>query len=69
MAPLVLIVEDFEDARELYSEYLQHVGLEVISTGNAIDGIRLARARHPARPTATAQITILATERPLIWEV
>lgn len=47
MAPLVLIVEDFEDARELYSEYLQHVGLEVISTGNAIDGIRLARARHP----------------------
>jgi two-component system cell cycle response regulator DivK len=46
-APHVLIVEDFEDARELYSEYLQHVGCEVVATGNAIDGIRLARARHP----------------------
>lgn len=45
--PLVLIVEDFEDARELYSEYLQHVGLDVVAIGNAIDGIRIARARHP----------------------
>lgn len=45
--PLVLIVEDFEDARELYSEYLQHVGLQVVATGNAIDGIRIARAQHP----------------------
>ena len=28
-SPLVLLVEDFEDAREMYSEYLQFTGLRV----------------------------------------
>jgi two-component system cell cycle response regulator DivK len=45
--PLVLIVEDFEDARTLYSDYLRHVGLEVIATDNAVDGIHKARTRQP----------------------
>jgi CheY-like chemotaxis protein len=45
--PLVLIVEDFEDARTLYSDYLRHVGLDVIATDNAIDGIHKARTKQP----------------------
>ena len=46
-APLVLLIEDFEDARDLYSDYLRHVGLEVVTADNAIDGIRAARDRQP----------------------
>lgn len=45
--PLVLIIEDFEDARTLYSDYLRHVGLDVIATDNAIDGIHKARTKQP----------------------
>lgn len=45
--PLVLLIEDFEDARTLYSDYLRHVGLQVIATDNAIDGIHKARTKQP----------------------
>ena len=46
-APLILLIEDFEDARDLYADYLRHVGLEVVTADNAIDGIRAARDRRP----------------------
>jgi two-component system cell cycle response regulator DivK len=46
-ATVVLLIEDFADARDLYSDYLRHVGLEVVTADNAIDGIRAARDRQP----------------------
>jgi len=45
--PLVLIIEDFEDARTLYADYLRHVGLDVVATDNAVDGIHKARTKQP----------------------
>lgn len=45
---LVLLVEDFDDARELYAEYLTCHGLEVICVGNGADAVQRAIERHPA---------------------
>jgi two-component system, cell cycle response regulator DivK len=44
----VLLVEDNEDNRTIYTTILRHVGHEVIEAANGEDGIRLARERLPA---------------------
>ena len=41
-APLVLIAEDFEDARELYREYLEFSGFSVLTAVNGREAIELA---------------------------
>ncbi len=43
----MLIVEDFEDAREMYSICLEHAGLRVCTAEHAIEGIEMARAQKP----------------------
>jgi len=45
--PLILLAEDYEDAREMYSEYLRFAGLEVIAAGDGLAAIRLARTKAP----------------------
>jgi len=44
----VLLVEDNEDNRTIYTTILRHVGIDVIEAANGEDGIRLARERRPA---------------------
>jgi CheY-like chemotaxis protein len=43
----VLLVEDNEDNRTIYTTILRHVGHEVIEASNGEDGIRLALERQP----------------------
>jgi CheY-like chemotaxis protein len=43
----VLLVEDNEDNRTIYTTILRHVGHEVIEAANGEDGIRLALERQP----------------------
>jgi CheY-like chemotaxis protein len=45
--PCILIVEDFEDANELYADYLRFQGLEVLTAATAQEGLQLARERKP----------------------
>lgn len=45
--PLVLLIEDYEDAREMYAEYLEFSGLRTAGAANAVDGIRLAETLLP----------------------
>jgi two-component system, cell cycle response regulator DivK len=45
--PRILIVEDFEDAIELYADYLRHHGLEVLTATTAQEGLQLAREHQP----------------------
>jgi CheY-like chemotaxis protein len=45
--PRILIIEDFEDAIELYAEYLRFHGLEVLTAATAQEGLRLARDEKP----------------------
>lgn len=46
--PLVLLVEDFEDAREMYAEYLAFSGLRVAGAPDAVRGLQMAEELQPA---------------------
>jgi CheY-like chemotaxis protein len=43
----VLLVDDYPDAREMYSEYLQYSGFDVIEAGNGIEALQLAVEHAP----------------------
>src|SRR5262245_16912884 len=43
----VLVVDDYADAREMYSEYLQLSGFDVIEAANGMDAVRRAVEEHP----------------------
>jgi CheY-like chemotaxis protein len=45
--PCVLLVDDYPDAREMYSEYLQYSGFDVIEAGNGIEALQQAVERSP----------------------
>ena len=43
----VLVVEDDEDMRTVFSAALDHVGYHVITAATGIDGMRMAHDKHP----------------------
>ena len=45
--PLVLIVDDHEDARYVYAHFLERAGLRVVTASNGAEGIDLARRLKP----------------------
>ena len=45
--PLVLVVDDFADNREMYSEYLSFSGYEVIEAKNGKEAVDAAKERLP----------------------
>jgi two-component system cell cycle response regulator DivK len=45
--PLVLIVEDYQDAREMYAAYLQFSGYRVAEATNGLEAIEQASALLP----------------------
>lgn len=45
--PLVLLVDDFEDNRDLYHEYLVFKGYQVLTADNGADCVRIASAQRP----------------------
>jgi|SRR5688572_225605 len=45
--PLVLLIEDFDDAREMYAEYLEFSGLRTIGAADALQGLQLAEQLQP----------------------
>jgi two-component system, cell cycle response regulator DivK len=45
--PLVLVVEDYQDAREMYAAYLQFSGFDVAEAGNGIEAIEKAQQLLP----------------------
>lgn len=45
--PLVLVVEDYQDAREMYAAYLQFSGFEVAEATNGIEAIEKAQRLMP----------------------
>jgi CheY-like chemotaxis protein len=46
-APLILVVEDFDDAREMYRDYLQFAGLRVETARDGREAIEKAGALQP----------------------
>jgi two-component system, cell cycle response regulator DivK len=47
LAPLVLLVEDFADAREMYRDYLEFSGFRVETAGDGREALDKARACRP----------------------
>jgi CheY-like chemotaxis protein len=45
--PRVLVVDDYPDAREMYAEYLQYSGFDVIEAGNGMEAIERATDSAP----------------------
>jgi two-component system cell cycle response regulator DivK len=45
--PRVLVVDDYPDAREMYAEYLQFSGFDVIEAGNGMEAIERAGDSAP----------------------
>lgn len=46
--PLVLLVEDHDDTREMCRVYLQFLGFRVLCARTAEEGVELSLAEHPA---------------------
>jgi CheY-like chemotaxis protein len=47
LAPLVLIVEDYQDAREMYVEYLKFSGFRVAEARNGLEALERAFELRP----------------------
>lgn len=45
--PLVMVVEDLVDSRELYAQYLTHAGFSVVTANNGHEALRLAQLLRP----------------------
>jgi CheY-like chemotaxis protein len=45
--PRVLLVDDYPDAREMYSEYLQFSGFDVLEAANGIEALQSAIDHEP----------------------
>ena len=58
-SPLVLLAEDFEDARELYREYLEYSGFSVETATNGREAIDKAIALQPDLILMDASMPIL----------
>lgn len=46
-APLILVVEDYDDAREMYVEYLSFTGFRVESATNGLEAIEMTHRLKP----------------------
>ena len=57
--PLVLLAEDFEDARELYRDYLEFSGFSVETAGNGREAIDRAIALLPDLILMDASMPVL----------
>lgn len=43
----VLVVDDYDDAREMYAEYLEFLGYQVQTARDGQEAVQLARESHP----------------------
>src|SRR5438105_15309703 len=61
--PLVLVVDDFVDAREMYGEYLKFCGFRVAEAANGVEAIESAKKLKP-------DLILMDLSMPLIdgWE-
>jgi CheY-like chemotaxis protein len=45
--PVVLLVDDYPDAREMYAEYLEFSGFDIVQAGNGVEAIERAIDSQP----------------------
>jgi CheY-like chemotaxis protein len=47
LRPRILLVEDYDDAREMYTEYLTFSGFDMMQASNGLEALRQAQANPP----------------------
>lgn len=47
VAPLILLVDDFDDALEIYSQYLRFCGYQVVTASSGAEALLIAKAKPP----------------------
>lgn len=47
-SPLILVIDDAEDSRDVYVQYLQHLGLRSVTAADGEDGLEKALALRPS---------------------
>ena len=57
--PVVLVVDDFVDNREMYGEYLEHMGFRVLEAADGQTAIDLARQERPAAIVMDLSLPVL----------
>jgi len=57
--PVILLAEDFEDARDLYKDYLEFSGFTVETAANGREAIDLARSLQPDLILMDASMPVL----------
>lgn len=57
--PVVLIVDDFIDNREMYGEYLEHLGYRVLEASDGQTAIDIARQERPAAIVMDLSLPVL----------
>jgi CheY-like chemotaxis protein len=56
--PLVLVVEDYDDVRELYVRSLEEAGFRVLSATNGDEALSVAKERQPAAIVMDLQMPV-----------
>jgi CheY-like chemotaxis protein len=44
---VVLLVDDYQDCREMYGAFLSMAGYRVLKAGDGVEAVQLARSAHP----------------------
>lgn len=57
--PVVLVVDDFIDNREMYGEYLEHLGYRVMEAADGQTAIDIARQESPAAIVMDLSLPVL----------
>lgn len=57
--PLVLVVDDYDDVRDLYVHRLEEVGFRVVSARNGAEAVALAKQRPPAAIVMDLQMPVM----------
>lgn len=57
--PVVLVVDDFIDNREMYGEYLEHLGFRVLEASDGQTAIDIARQERPAAIVMDLSLPVL----------
>ena len=57
--PRVLLVDDYPDARDMYGEYLEHVGFRILECGDGQTAVDIARQEMPAAIVMDLSLPVL----------
>jgi two-component system, cell cycle response regulator DivK len=57
--PVVLVVDDFVDNREMYGEYLEHIGFRVLECADGQTAVDIARQELPAAIVMDLSLPVL----------